>query len=228
MSKTLLSLVSGSCRLPLCSIDKTMKGDIYMAPLPASKSGLHMSFHQSGEMHIRKSPKFEFDEPINFNLPDYDEISSWLRKNTYDPDHGEDVLVLSGSYGNYQQQISNKNDLCINLNNITNDFCLHQVSIEILPKYFQTSPLETFVIIDETDNSVAIYNKRLGFSFNFSMEYGTIEKQLETMPLLKDLICPMKKAFQHESELINQGKIPSYEFFPKEFEFPKLKIKNFF
>ncbi|VVB97730.1 Uncharacterised protein [uncultured archaeon] len=230
MSKTRLSLVSGSCRVPLGSIDVTKKGDIYLAPFPFSKSGIHMSFHRSGKMHIRN--KFGFDEPINLNISDANEIENWLRKNTYNPDHGEDVLLLSGSYGNYQQHVSNKNDLCVSLNNITNDFCLHQVPVEILPKYFkyfQASPLETHVIIDETNNSIAFYDKHLGIWLELSMEFSTIEKQFETMPFIKNLWQPLNKAFQIEREcIINQGEIPNYQFFPKEFEFPKLKINKFF
>lgn len=227
MSKTRLYLVSGSYRHPLCSIDDTPKGDVYIIPLPVSESGLHMSFHHTGKMHIRN--KFKFDEPINFKVPDDDEIESWLRKNAYNPDHGEDVLVLSGSYGNYQQQVSNKNDLGINLDKF-NDFCLYQVPVEILPKYFQASPLETHVIIDETNNSIAINNKCLGIRLNFSMEFSTLEKQCKTMPFLKYLWQPMKKAIQHESELVSQGEIPPYQFFPKELFnkfIPKIKIKKF-
>jgi hypothetical protein len=67
----------------------------------------------------------------------------------------------------------------------------------------------------------------LGISLNFSMEVSTFEKQVETMPFLKYLMQPMNKAIEHENEFVKEGKIPSYQYIPKEIELNKLisKIK---
>lgn len=64
------------------------------------------------------------------------------------------------------------------------------------------------------------------------MEVSTAEKQFETMPFLKYLMQPMKKAIEHENELVKEGKIPSYQFIPKEINLNKyisnIKIKKLY
>lgn len=223
MSKIHLNLTAGPYRHPLCYFDYRPKGDVIIAPLPASSSGLHMTFHKSfctsGKVHISDDPRYGFDEWASFKMPDASELENYLSKMAYNPDHGEDILVHSYSKnykGYYQKQISNENvNLDINLNKLNlTDFSHNQVPMEILPKYFQASPLDSHIIIDETTNSVAIYNKRNGISLNFSME--TIEQQVESMPFVKDIMQPMKRAINHTNELVSQGKIPKYEIFPKE------------
>lgn len=233
-----------SYRLPLINIASTQRGDLYFA-FPFSSSGLHMSLHESGKAHIKDN--FGFFEPIDLNMPkdlDISELKSYLRKVSYNPDHGEDVLVISypeSFNGTYAQQFSNKNmylDFMPLLTDTLTKTPLYQVPVETLPKYFQASPLETHIIIDETNNSFAIYNKRIRISLNFSMEESTVEKQIESMPFLKHIMQPMKKAIDHSNELASQGKIQiSPQNIPKKIEsnidlklnqlYSKIKIKKF-
>jgi hypothetical protein len=241
MSKTRISFSFNSYQLPLFNIASTQKGDCYIA-FPICSSGLHVSLHASGKVHIRD--KFGFDEPMNFNTTngfDANELTSYLRKIAYNPDHGEDVLVLSypENYEGYVQQSSNKSvnlDIKSALNDALISTPLYQVPVEKLPKYYQRSPLETHMVLDETNNSIAIYNKRHGVSLNFSMEVNTFGKEIESMPFLRDIMQPIKRAIDHTNKLVSQGEIRS-QIIPKEtesnidFELNKLqskiKIKRF-
>ncbi len=197
-----------------------------------------MSFHKdffiSGKVHI--GDNYGFDEWAKIKIkPDINELNdlkSYLSKLAYNPEHGEDVLVLScpeNYEGYYQQQVSTKNfNLDVNMNKLMtglSHLSLAQVSIKILPKYFQASPLNDHVIIDETTNSIAIHSKRNGISFNFSMETSTLEKQFESMPFLKDIMQPMKKAINYTNELVSQKRIPEYQIFPKEVILKETEIK---
>lgn len=243
MSKIRINFTSGSCRYPLIYLEHSRNGDVYIPLLPSSKSGLHMSFHKdffiSGKVHI--ADNYGFDEWAKINIkPDINEVNelkSYLNKWAYNPEHGEDVLVLSCpvNYEGCIQQVSTKNvNLDINMNKLMTGFSqlsLAQVPIKILPKYFQASPLNDHVIIDETTNSFAIHSKRDGISLNFSIETSTFEKQFESMPFFKDIMQPMNKAMNYTNELVSQKRIPEFQIFPKEFEFnqflPKIKIKKF-
>jgi hypothetical protein len=239
MPKTKISFSFDSYKLPLFNISSTQKGDCYIA-LPIFPSGLHVSLHASGKAHIRDN--FELDEPLNFNLMngfDANELKSSLRKMAYNPDHGEDVLVLSypQNYEGYVQQPSNKSvnlDIKSALNDVLISTPIYQVPVEKLPKYYQRSPLETHMVLDETNNSIAIYNKRHGFQW--TMEVSTFGKEIESMPFLKDIMQPIKRAIDHTNKLVRQGEIRS-QIIPKEteskidFELNKLhsriKIKKF-
>lgn len=230
MSKIRIGFSFDLYQHPLCNLDYRPKGDLYIALLPQSSSGLHMSLHPSGETHIKND--FGLYEPVNLCVPADNELESYLKKMTYNPDHGEDVLVLScpENYKSYVQQ-SSKNNINLDIKPILENTPYYQIPVERLTRYFQLSPFETHVVLDETNNSIAIYNKRLGISLNFSKEVSTFEKQVETMPFLKYLWQPMKKAIEHENELVKERKIPSYQYIPKEIELNKLiskiKVKRF-
>jgi hypothetical protein len=230
-------------QLPLFDFDIRPKGDVIIA-IPYSDSGLHITRHASGKMHIRD--KFGFDEPMNFDMPnsfETKELKRFIRKMAYNPDHGEDVLVLSypENYEGYIQQSSNKN-VNFDIESILMDTLIgnpvFQVPVETLPRYFQVSPLETHIVIDKTNNSFATYNKGAGIMLNFSMEIVNIQKQMESMPFIKDLMQPIKKAICHTNDLVNQGKVKmQHQNIPKEIESnidsklekqsSKIKIKRF-
>ncbi len=230
MPKIHLGLSLDSFQFPPFILDCRPKGDIIIPLLSVSSSGLHLSLHPSGKMHMKDD--YGFYEPVDFCIPDAHETESYLKKMAYTPDHGEDVLVLSipENYEGYIQQ-SNKNNINLDIKPILKTTPYYQIPVEKLSRYFQISPLETYIVLDETNNSIAIYNKRIGISLNFSMEVSTFEKQVETMPFIKYLMQPMKKAIEHENELLKEGKIPSYQFIQKGIELnkiiSKIKIKKF-
>ncbi len=239
MPRNQIGFIFDSYRLPLFDFDIRPKGDVIIA-MPYSDSGLHITLHASGKMHM--SDNFEFDEPMKFDIPNSFEAKEFFKKMAYNPNHGEDVLVISyaENYEDYLQQSSNKN---VNLNiksilmNTLIGNPLYQVPVEILPRYFQASPLETHVVIDKTNNSFAIYNKSAGIMLCFSMEISNIQNQMESMPFIKDLMQPIKKAICHTNDLANQGKVKFLQNIPKEIEsniysklesqFSKIKIKRF-
>ncbi len=240
MPRKQIGFIFDSYRLPLFDLDIRPKGDVIIA-IPYSDSGLHITLHASGKMHIRD--RFGFDEPMKFDIPNSFEAKEFLRKMVYNPDHGEDVLVLSYPENNmgYIQQSSNKN-VNLDIESILMDTLignpLYQVPVEILPRYFQVSPLETHVVIDKTNNSFVTYNKGAGIMLSFSMEISNIQKQMESMPFIKDLMQPIKKAIYHTNDLANQGKVKmQHQNIPKEIEsnidsklekqFSKIKIKRF-
>jgi hypothetical protein len=224
-------------RHPLCYWSCMSRGDLYIPLLPASSSGLHMSFHKdfisTHKVHI--SNNYTFNVWAKYEEPDVNELKSYFSRRAYNPEHGKDVLVFSlpeNYEGCYQQQISkNIVNLDINMDRLfLKNFSLYQIPVEILSKYFQASPLRNHVIFDEPNNSVIFYDKLVGIPLEFSREYSILEKQIETMPLFNNLIQSMKEAIQQESELVKQEKIQNYSIFPKKLisNIPKLKIKKVF
>ncbi len=206
MSKIRFGFSFESYQFQLFNLDYRPKGDCIIA-FPFTKSGLHISLHASGKAHIKDD--FELYEPLNFDMPksfDINELKRCLRKMTYNPDHGENVLVLS-----YPENYEYPNQKNVNLDLISViketliDTPFYLLPVESLPRYFQTSPLKTHIIIDETANSFVFHNTRKRTSLNFSME-ESIMKQIETMPFLKQLMQPVRKAIDHTDELVCKGR----------------------
>jgi len=96
----------GTAEWDLLKIVEAAKGDTYFI-LPIPGEGLHISFHASGEVHLRgrKDPqteKYEIDEPVDIDLSMFEDDPDGAAEDLLDdilvePPADEDYLTLPAS-----------------------------------------------------------------------------------------------------------------------------------
>lgn len=181
--------------LPIFDIDIRPDGTIIYA-FPYSNDGLHITLPSvHGKPHITNTDK-TFYETIDLKLHNNYDMAEYIKNLIYKPNHGEDVIVMSFNIHdyNYSQNINNKIidvDFLDVLRYI--EYCpVYIMNVENIKKYCQSSSLSQHLIIDPTDDSFINYDNNLRVPIKFSDP-----KKILEMPILKDLMRPMKKAFEY-------------------------------
>ena len=228
------------------SVDKRKSGSMSLF-FDCLGTGLHLEFHPpgplnnyEGEIHLKDN--YDFLRIIDIREDIFDgkidnKSKNYIAEMTkYDPNHGEDVLVIScqpifdDNYLTYSGKVT---DLSLTslLNDLPNMITAHIMEVKNLRKYFQTSPFIDHLIVDKTDGTRFYYNNYLKILIKIAE--NPIE-QIESLPILKELIIsPIKSALDHTDSLYNDGiiKRPNFEFNSRDIDlngrFSKIKIRRF-
>lgn len=215
-------LLGDSC-WKIAEIKQTKEGKEIYFILPIPKLGLHLAFHESGEMHIRDN--LGFDEPIEIKklaklYNSQREIISDLSPLLYHPEYNSEIVVVPASfeysnpenYGLYGLTLPKKKvhiDLLRLFSSVS--FLEPRVCNTLLRPQKTAGPCVAF---DLVENKAILPWAKLGY-LDLDVDLGSFLKRFFQTNFGKLVIKPIWKYFEEQLTIIEKWvpKIPgSFKF----------------